>query len=430
MSISSSSHLTPDDVARHTFGTVRRGFDPNEVRAYLESLAVSLRGVAERERQLLDELSEAEHRAAHPVLDEATLTAALGTETARVLHSAHEAAAEMVAKSEAEADRLLTEAREEIQQTRDPDRSPPGRAVGGHRGGRRRVAAADRAAGRRDPGQGQTRGRPPSSSRPASSAGPWWTRPRDSGPGCWPTCPSAGRSCTPRSSSSGPAGSGWPRRCRTSAARSTPSPRSCSPPRTTPGWPPRRPAVRRWTGPSRTRHEELATQLLADEQEAAATAASIDIPLDAEGPDAGGPPTEGEASSEEGAPRRREPARRASRRRRAGPPPEEVDALFAKLRAARLDAETSEEPETEPSPPGPTPEPEPVPESEVTTAAGRGAGRSGQGHGDDRAAEPADRPTEGCRRPERAGPGRTETTTRRTTVHPRSGAPRPSGGTS
>ncbi len=118
MSISSSSHLTPDDVARHSFGTVRRGFDPGEVRAYLESLAASLRGVAERERQLLDELSDAEYRASHPVLDEATLTAALGSETARVLHSAHEVAAEMLAKSEAEANRLLTEGREEIQQTR------------------------------------------------------------------------------------------------------------------------------------------------------------------------------------------------------------------------------------------------------------------------------------------------------------------------
>ncbi len=118
MSISSSSHLTPDDVARHSFGTVRRGFDPNEVRAYLESLAVSLRGVADRERQLLDELADAEYRAGHPVLDEGTLTAALGAETARVLHSAHEVAAEMLAKSEAEANRLLTEGREEIQQTR------------------------------------------------------------------------------------------------------------------------------------------------------------------------------------------------------------------------------------------------------------------------------------------------------------------------
>jgi len=118
MSISSSSHLAPDDVARHSFGSVRRGFDPNEVRAYLESIAAGLRGLAERERQLLQELADAEHRAAHPVLDEPTLTAALGTETARVLHSAHEVAAEMVAKSEAEANRLLTEAREEIQHSR------------------------------------------------------------------------------------------------------------------------------------------------------------------------------------------------------------------------------------------------------------------------------------------------------------------------
>ena len=118
LSISSSSHLTPDDVARHSFGTVRRGFDPNEVRAFLESLAVSLRGVAERERELLDQVAEAEHRASNPVLDEATLTAALGAETARVLHSAHEVAAEMVAKAEAEATRLLTEGREEIRQIR------------------------------------------------------------------------------------------------------------------------------------------------------------------------------------------------------------------------------------------------------------------------------------------------------------------------
>ena len=118
MSISSSSHLAPDDVARHSFTSVRRGFDPNEVRAYLESIAAGLRGIAEHEHQLLLELADAEHRAAHPVLDEPTLTAALGTETARVLHSAHEVAAEMVAKSEAEAHRLMSEAREEVQQSR------------------------------------------------------------------------------------------------------------------------------------------------------------------------------------------------------------------------------------------------------------------------------------------------------------------------
>ena len=118
MTITSSPHLAPDDVARHTFASVRRGFDPNEVRDYLESIAHGLKGIAEREHQLLAELADAEDRAAHPVLDEPTLTAALGQETARVLHSAHEVAAEMVAKAEAEANRLVTEATEEVNQSR------------------------------------------------------------------------------------------------------------------------------------------------------------------------------------------------------------------------------------------------------------------------------------------------------------------------
>jgi DivIVA domain-containing protein len=118
MTVTSSPHLAPDDVARHTFASVRRGFDPNEVRDYLESIAHGLKGIAEREHQLLAELADAEHRAAHPVLDEPTLTAALGQETARVLHSAHEVAAEMVAKAEAEANRLVTEATEEVGQRR------------------------------------------------------------------------------------------------------------------------------------------------------------------------------------------------------------------------------------------------------------------------------------------------------------------------
>ncbi len=114
-SSSQSAHLAPDDVARHTFATVRRGFDPSEVRDYLESVAVALRAIAEREQQLLDELGDAERRAANPVLDEPTLTAAVGQETARVLHSAHEVADEMVAKAEAEAAHLLGEASDEAE---------------------------------------------------------------------------------------------------------------------------------------------------------------------------------------------------------------------------------------------------------------------------------------------------------------------------
>jgi DivIVA domain-containing protein len=113
MTITSSWQLVPDDVARHTFASVRRGFDPSEVRDYLESIAIAMRGIAEREQQLLDELADAERRAANPVLDERTLTAAVGQETARVLHSAHEAADEMVANAQAEASRLMGDATEE-----------------------------------------------------------------------------------------------------------------------------------------------------------------------------------------------------------------------------------------------------------------------------------------------------------------------------
>jgi DivIVA domain-containing protein len=113
MTITSSPHLAPDDVARHTFASVRRGFDPAEVRDYLESLATGLRVQSERERELLDALAAAEERAANPVIDDAMLTNAVGKETARVLQSAHDAAAEMVANAEAEATRSLAEARAE-----------------------------------------------------------------------------------------------------------------------------------------------------------------------------------------------------------------------------------------------------------------------------------------------------------------------------
>jgi len=110
LTISTSSRLHPDEVARHTFGTARRGFDPAEVRAFLEQIAHEMEAAAEREEEWRDAASEADRRAANPVLDEATLTAALGQETARVLRSAHDAATELVAKAEADASRLRTQA--------------------------------------------------------------------------------------------------------------------------------------------------------------------------------------------------------------------------------------------------------------------------------------------------------------------------------
>jgi DivIVA domain-containing protein len=113
LTITSSPHLSPDDVARHTFASIRRGFDPTEVRDYLESLAAGLRAQAEREQELLDALAAAEDRAANPVIDDSMLAGAVGKETARVLQSAHDAAAEMVANAESETGRQLAEAQAE-----------------------------------------------------------------------------------------------------------------------------------------------------------------------------------------------------------------------------------------------------------------------------------------------------------------------------
>lgn len=113
LTISSSSHLYPDEVARRTFATARRGFEPTEVRTYLEQVARDMVAAMEREQELRELLTDAERRAQNPVLDEATLTSALGHETARVLRSAHEASADLVGRAETDANRMLTEAQEE-----------------------------------------------------------------------------------------------------------------------------------------------------------------------------------------------------------------------------------------------------------------------------------------------------------------------------
>lgn len=108
----SSSRITPVDVARHSFGSVRRGFDPQEVRSYLELVSREMRSWEQREHELREELAAAEERARHPVLDEATLTSALGEQSAQVLRRAHEEAARIVAAAESQAASLVHEAQQ------------------------------------------------------------------------------------------------------------------------------------------------------------------------------------------------------------------------------------------------------------------------------------------------------------------------------
>ena len=105
----SSSRLATGDIAKHSFAIVRRGFDPDEVRSYLQSVARSLEALEEREQELRAAIAEAEERAAHPVIDEATLTASLGQHSAQILRHAHDEAAKILAQAQESASSLLRE---------------------------------------------------------------------------------------------------------------------------------------------------------------------------------------------------------------------------------------------------------------------------------------------------------------------------------
>jgi DivIVA domain-containing protein len=105
----SSSRIATGDIARHSFAIVRRGFDADEVRAYLQSVSRSLEALEEREQELRAAVAEAEERAAHPVVDEATLTASLGQHSAQILRHAHDEAARIVAQAQEGAATLMRE---------------------------------------------------------------------------------------------------------------------------------------------------------------------------------------------------------------------------------------------------------------------------------------------------------------------------------
>src|SRR5580692_3238108 len=96
----SSSRIATGDIARHSFAVVRRGFDTDEVRAYLQSVSRNLEEMEERTEELQAQLADAEERAAHPVVDEATLTSSLGQHSAQIIRHAHEEAARIVAEAQ------------------------------------------------------------------------------------------------------------------------------------------------------------------------------------------------------------------------------------------------------------------------------------------------------------------------------------------
>jgi DivIVA domain-containing protein len=106
----SSARVTAGDIARHSFAIVRRGFDVDEVKTYLQTVARSIEVLEQREQELRTAVAEADERAAHPVVDEATLTASLGQHSAQILRHAHDEAAKIVVQAQEGASSLLREA--------------------------------------------------------------------------------------------------------------------------------------------------------------------------------------------------------------------------------------------------------------------------------------------------------------------------------
>ncbi|MGC8509689.1 MAG: DivIVA domain-containing protein [Acidimicrobiales bacterium] len=108
--ILSTTRQSSSDVVRTNFTTVRKGgLDPQEVRLHLEAVAREMGHLEHRVRELQEQLAEAQRRAAHPVLDEATLTTALGTQSAAILRSAHEEAGRVTADAQARSAQLFAE---------------------------------------------------------------------------------------------------------------------------------------------------------------------------------------------------------------------------------------------------------------------------------------------------------------------------------
>jgi cell division septum initiation protein DivIVA len=107
----STTRLSSNELTRVTFTTLRKGgVDPNEVRLHLEAAAREMGHLENRIRELQDQLSEAHHLAEHPTFDEATLTNALGTQSASILRLAHEEAGRVTAEAQERSAAVYAEA--------------------------------------------------------------------------------------------------------------------------------------------------------------------------------------------------------------------------------------------------------------------------------------------------------------------------------
>ena len=232
--------LTPELIEAQAFTSGFRGYEPTEVRDFLVRVAAEVRALRDRADQLESAWHSAEERAARPpVLDEDTLMAAVGEETATILRAARSAAADL---------RPTGRVRMPSGSSPKPRRSGPqiraeaegvlAREDRRGRGSRGPLVESGEVRGGRHGRQGPARRRTPSGprpnrTRPSPSTGPSPPASGSSrispGAGGWPRC---------RSSSCGPDGSDCSSPTRWSVAPSKRSTTSSTGPTPRPGPPP------------------------------------------------------------------------------------------------------------------------------------------------------------------------------------------------
>ena len=105
--ISSGQVITPETVLSRSFSSAFRGYHPAEVRQFLKRVSDEMAAGAEREAELRRALQEATERAAHPSMDEATVTGILGEHAARLLAGARATAASITTEAQQRADAVV-----------------------------------------------------------------------------------------------------------------------------------------------------------------------------------------------------------------------------------------------------------------------------------------------------------------------------------
>jgi len=103
--------MSADLIAGRRFGQTWRGYDTEEVKQFLLQVAAQVNSLKERCDSADAARRDAEQRASHPQLDEATVMSVVGEETAGILRSARSAAAEITAKAEAISQAIVAAAR-------------------------------------------------------------------------------------------------------------------------------------------------------------------------------------------------------------------------------------------------------------------------------------------------------------------------------